>query len=355
MIDPALTPSASKPLRFALVGLGDWAWRHVKLIGEVPEFQLVAVSSRSASAAARAAQELPGIEFHSNYECMFCEVRPDVVVCTTPHYLHAEITLKAIAAGAHVIVEKPMATTLEDARAMVTAARQAGRMLAVFHNRHFDPWLGAAKSAIDRGLLGSLVAITSAWPGRAGSESWRGFKKESGGQLFDLGAHLADYVLSLAGSSPVMVSGHLHRNSSVNQMLNENHASVLLRFENGVVGSIDCSGLDTAEARRFHLVGESGTLVDNWNWNGGSLQVSTLNADGSTTKHELPYGAESDSAGGRPLYQNIAHHLVRGTPLAVPPELAFTLVAILLAAEESSRNGGRWVDLAAFASIQKQI
>lgn len=337
------SPSRPSVLRIAITGLGDWAWRHVQLIRETPGFELCAISSRSAAAAERAARELPGIQVFTTQAAMLAAARPDIVVITTPHHTHAPFALEAFAAGAHVIVEKPVATTLADAKAMLTAARAAGRSLAVYHNRHWDPWLRVALDAVRSGRLGTLTQADTTWPYYFSPETWRGQKARSGGQFYDVGAHLSDYLLQFAGEYPELVSGQLFSRPGADPSHNEDQATAFLRFRSGLVSRLCCSAIDVAPARRFHLVGDKGTLTDEWNWGGGVARVWTGRPGQKVQCEELPYGHEDETGGGRPLYANLADHFLRGGPLEVPPEHAVRVVAVLLAAEQSATQGGAWV------------
>jgi len=342
------SPGRPKALRVGICGLGDWAWRHVKLLRETGGFEIVAIASRSDAAWERARRDLPGAALFRDQQEMLATARPDLVIVATPHHLHASMSMAALAAGAHVIVEKPMATNLADAKAMLAAARRAGRMLAVYHNRRFDPWLLAAKKAVDVGTLGRVIELNASWPDNAPFGTWRRQKRESGGLFYDLGAHMADYLTVLAGSPPVRVSGHVERKRGSDPALNEDHVTAAIQFENGARGRISISTLDHAPAYRFHLVGESATLLDRWNWGGGTGDILTRATDGALQTQTYAYDGEDDSGGGRPIYRSIAAHLFEGAPLAVTPEQALTNVAVLLAAEHSAARRGDWVDLPEF-------
>lgn len=342
--------SAKKPMRVGICGLGDWAWRHVRLLRETGGFEICAISSRSDAAWQRAQAELPAAARFRDHRELLTGAQPDLVVIATPHHLHGPMALDALRIGAHVIVEKPMATTLREARAMLATARTVKRMLAVYHNRRFDPWLLAAKQIVDDGELGALVELSGSWPDNAPAGTWRRRKLESGGLFFDLGAHLADYLTVLANSQPVRVSGHVHRRAGADPSLNEDHVSASIQFANGARGRISISALDHGPAYRFHLVGENATLLDTWNWGGGSGQVLRRTAEGAHESRTYQYGHEDDSGGGRPIYRNIAAHLFEGAPLAVPPEQALTNIAVLLAAEASAARKGEWIELDRFVA-----
>lgn len=346
-------PVKAKVLRCAIFGLGDWAWRHVRLIHNTPGFELVAVSSRSDAAWQKAKAELPGVQLHRDHRSLLADEKPDLVVITTPHHLHAPMSIDAFTAGAHVIVEKPMATTMADARLMMREAEAADRVLAVYHNRRFDPWFLAAQKIVRDGVLGPLVELNGLWPVRFPAGTWRTKKLESGGQFFDVGAHLADYLIAIANAKPVRVSGHVHRVLGRDPLLNEDHAVAEIQFANGVRAHLYTSSLDLAPSRRFHFVGENGTLTDEWNWGGGHGEVRTLNPDGTVQRTTYPYASENDSLAGRMIYDNIAAHLFQGTPLAIPAEAAYLNIAVLLAAEKSASNRGAWIEMDDFLGSER--
>src|SRR5262245_49717403 len=116
-------------------------------------------------------------------------IRPDAVVICTPHLLHAQQAQDALLAGAHVLVEKPMAVEVADADAMIAAAEQSGRVLAVSFQERFRPTVQYARDFIARGELGPLLRVLSVepWLRTAAyyrSSSWRGsWKGEGGGVL----------------------------------------------------------------------------------------------------------------------------------------------------------------------------
>ncbi len=340
--------STKSTLRVGLCGLGEWAWRHVKLLGEMGRYELVAISSRSDAAWQRARAELPHAALFRDHRELLATARPDLVIVCTPHHLHAPMTVDALRAGAHVIVEKPMATTLPDALAMLRTARECDRMLAVYHNRRFDPWLLAAQQRLQAGDLGRLLELNGGWPDNAPAGSWRQRKRESGGLFYDLGAHMVDYMTTLAGANPVRVSGFVHRTEGKAPDLNEDHVVASIAFDSGARARITISALDYSPTLRFHLIGEKGTLTDAWNWGGGSGEVRQRTADGAILTSTYSYGNEDDSGGGRPLYRNLTAHLFEGQPLAVTPEQALINVAVLFAAEKSAASGGAWIDLESF-------
>jgi predicted dehydrogenase len=329
----------NKNITCAVIGLGGMGQQHAKLIRETPGCTLVAVADPAPGAAAWAAEHIPDAALFPDYRELLARVHPDVVTVVTPHDQHAAIAIAALAAGAHVIVEKPMATTYADCRAMIAAARRAGRVLTVFHNRRFDGWFLAARAAIAAELLGNVIELHTGWFGAPGPETWRGHKRASGGLFFDLGAHLADYVIQLAESKIVSVSGHVVRCGGKDPQLNEDHCVAHLRFASGAVGHVTTSGLDLAPVHRFRIVGDHGTLVDDWNWLGGKARVHSRLPGGIVATTEIPYGATEPQT-GRLYYDNFAQHLGKQTPLAVQPEEAAAIIRVFELAEASAAVGG---------------
>lgn len=125
----------------------------------------------------------------------------DAVIIALPNHLHAPVTLEALKARKHVLVEKPMATNAKDAAKMIEAAKLMKRTLMVAQNFRFNRYTQLAKQIIDRGDLGELYHIRCFWLRRAGIPrigSWFTQKKQAGGGcIYDLGVHLLDTCLHL--------------------------------------------------------------------------------------------------------------------------------------------------------------
>ncbi len=123
----------------------------------------------------------------------------DLVVIATPDHCHAEHALAALAAGKHVVVDKPLAPTLAEARAIVAAAQQHGRMLAVFHNRRWDADFLTLRGLIEAGELGEIVQFESHFDRYRPEVQHRWKDARDAGIWQDLGPHLIDQALVLFG------------------------------------------------------------------------------------------------------------------------------------------------------------
>jgi predicted dehydrogenase len=252
-------------VRTALVGCGKVAQIHAATLGRLDEAELVAVCDADPTRAESFARRFGGRPF-ADVPALLRETRPEAVLVCTPHPLHAAPAVLAARAGAHVLVEKPMAATLADCDAMLDAARQAGVRLGVISQRRWLEPVRRMKAAIDAGKVGRPalgIFIMYSWrdPSYYVSDPWRGkWDAEGGGVLVNQSPHQLDLLQWLMG--PVEeISGY---------WANVNHPSVevddtavaVLRFRGGGLGSIITSvaqrpGIYT----KVHVHGSSGASV----------------------------------------------------------------------------------------------
>lgn len=198
----------SSPLNVALVGYG-LAGRvfHAPLVATTPGLRLHSiVSSRTAEIAADHPQARPC----AGVAEVLDDPAIDLVVVATPNDSHAPISRAALQAGKHVVVDKPFALHLDEARGLVEEARARGLVLSVFHNRRWDADFLTLRSLLDAGALGEVAELHSHFdrfrplvPDR-----WRDRAGPGGGLWYDLGPHLADQALQLFGP-PLAVTADL--------------------------------------------------------------------------------------------------------------------------------------------------
>src|SRR5689334_1078888 len=120
---------AAQPVRCGLVGFGAWGQHRAQSIAAPPEARLAAIAAPSASSRAAAARAHPQAKIYADHCAMLAEVKLDIVDIVTPSHTHFEIATAALDAGCHVLLEKPMALSIADCRAMVQRARERGRHL----------------------------------------------------------------------------------------------------------------------------------------------------------------------------------------------------------------------------------
>ncbi len=327
----------------AVIGIGGIGIWHGQMMRDSKRIEVAALCDANEKMQARAAEHFPEAKFYLTPKEMFAKEKIDVVTIATPHDLHAPFAIEALRAGVNVIVEKPMATRYSDAQAMIAAARSNKRFLTVFHNRRLDGWYLAAKSVIDEGLLGNLIEINCGINFSPGPDTWRGYKQQSGGIMFDWGAHLVDYVLHFADSEVTAVSGFYYRVPGRDPALNENHGSIRIFFASGAMANVSCYGTSRVNPPRYYIIGERGTLIDEWNWGeNDKLKVNTRLASGDGATMEVGYRKTNTQW----FYDNIADHLANGTPLMVSAESAAKVIDIFCTAEQSHAQGGKPLPLA---------
>jgi len=186
-------------LRFGLVGHG-YAGRtiHAPLIAGVPGLALTVVASHDAAAVHAA---WPGAEVVATPEALVLHPGVDVVVIAAPNRTHHPIARAAIAAGKHVVVDKPFTLTLAEALELEQFARLHGRVLSVFHNRRWDGDFLTLRGLLDAGTLGRIVHVESHVDRFRPQvrERWRESGEPGAGLWYDLGPHLVDQAVQLLG------------------------------------------------------------------------------------------------------------------------------------------------------------
>ena len=237
---PAKDPQNERSIGFAIVGAGMIAQYHAEAIAQTPGARLVAVCRADAARAAETEARF-GVPCETNYATLLARHDVEVVCICTPSGLHAEQTLAAAQAGKHVLVEKPMALTLEDADAMIHACRQSGVLLGVALQRRTDPAFAAAQAAIAAGALGRLVLGCVTVPylrtqDYYESAAWRGtWKLDGGGALMNQGIHLLDLLLWYLGDA---AKAHAQMTTLAHTIEVEDCLSATVRFTNGALGSV---------------------------------------------------------------------------------------------------------------------
>lgn len=197
-------------LKIAVVGAG-FAGRVVHLPGYRASFAPVAALCDLDEARARAlAKEYSIPNVYTDWHRMVAEVEPDIVSVCLPNVFHHEVTVAALEAGSHVLCEKPLATSVAEARSMFEAARCNDRILMTAQNFRFQPPAQAIKRAVESGALGQIYHAESTAMRRMGIPTWGAFHQRAfsaGGCLLDIGVHMLDQTLWLMGNpTPTTVS-----------------------------------------------------------------------------------------------------------------------------------------------------
>lgn len=173
---------------------------HAPYIDVVDGLRLTAIATSNPDRQARAIDEHPDARIVATVDELLEASDVDMVVVVTPNRFHAPIGIRALQAGRHVVVDKPIAMDVAEAETLIDAAERAGRLLSVYQNRRWDGDLLTVRSLLADGSLGAIDSVEARFErwGVVGDE-WRELAEEAGGPLRDLGAHLVDQSLILCG------------------------------------------------------------------------------------------------------------------------------------------------------------
>ena len=323
--------------------------RHGTYINSTDGMRLAAVCDVNPEATAKARRDFPGIETFQTPERLLADGEIDLVSILTPHHLHYPLALAALNAGKHVVVEKPLCFTVEQADALFEAANARGRTVATFFNRRRDGNFLAIQEIVRSGEIGDLreVRLVSESRGLHGT-SWRNMKSKSGGLLYNsLGAHAFDWILRLLEGRRIRHAiGALV--AAPDSDLNELHTRAWLRFDSGELADVTISRMSLTGQPLWQISGTTGTIVDTGkNATANYLYPFpvTAEAPGSFIVRKLKEGRVdervvkySDSAWGK-YYSDLALHLAGGGPEPVTRRDSRRVVAVMEAVEKSARSG----------------
>lgn len=228
-----------------VVGLGYWGPNLARNFAAIEGCELRWLCDASAEARQKLAPTLPGVRVASDIEELLGDTELDAVVLATPVLTHARLAERVLCAGKHCFVEKPLATTVADARRAVKAAEQSGRLLMVGHLLEYHPAVIRLKELVDEGELGSLYYVY-------GNRVNLGQLRAEENALWSLGAHDVSVVLHLIGEEPeeCLAHGQSYVRGGVQDVV-----FCYLRFPSGRVAHLHLSWLDPHKERRITVVG----------------------------------------------------------------------------------------------------
>lgn len=236
-------------LRVAVVGCGAIGTRrHIPEYADIPAVELVGFCDVLPERARAMVDRYGTGAAYTDYAAMIRELKPDAVSVCVPNALHAAVAIAAANAGAHVLVEKPMAVSEEEGQAMIAAAARNGVQMMLGHNHRFMPAHIKAREILLSGRMGRVISFRTTF-GHKGPESWCMdgpdswfFKKEQAfvGAMGDLGIHKADLMRWLLNDEVVEVAAMIGTLDKVGTDVDDN-AICILRMKSGALGSLTAS------------------------------------------------------------------------------------------------------------------
>ncbi|GGE05027.1 oxidoreductase [Marinithermofilum abyssi] len=330
-------------IRYGIVGCGHIAKKHVDAIAAVKGAELTAVCDKDPDRLEPFLQE--GVEGYTDLADMLQSDRLDVVNICTPSGLHPALTIQAAEAGKHVVVEKPMALTLEDADRMIEACEKNGVLLTVVHPNRFRPAMKELRRKMEEGAFGKLSHANATVRWNRNQEyydqaPWRGTRALDGGVLMNQAIHNLDLLLWMMGEVEEVSSYHATRLRNIES---EDTSVSVLRFKNGALGVIEAAV--TIYPRNLEeslsVFGESGTAViggrtanwiKTWNFEGVSEEETEKTVQ---RIEEDPFGVP----GHQCIIQDMTEAVKEGRQPVVSGEDGRRALALVIACQTAAETG----------------
>jgi scyllo-inositol 2-dehydrogenase (NADP+) len=339
------------PINVGIVGYG-YSGRnfHSYLISLEKRLKLYAICARNPEKRKQAEKE-HNVKTFSNIDDMLIDDNIQLVVVATPHNTHAELSIKAMEAGKHVVVEKIMCMNTGEADAMLKASKRNNVMLTVFHNRRWDGDYLTVRKILDEGLIGTpyLIEESIMWYNeKVDRTRWRSIKEIGGGPLYDWGAHLIDHAVQI-GKVPVdrVYCFSVQRRKEVDI---ESYIKCFIHFENELTYGIELGDMARINRPRWYVLGTLGAItktgVDPQEraMNLGNIDAAVESPENYTLVQTVKDGAayetrmETIRGDWKQFYRNVADHLIEGKEPAVKPEDVKRVVAIAETALKSAKK-----------------
>lgn len=322
-------------MRIGIIGAGGMGAVHARA-WQTAEADVVGVYSRSLGAAQELAAGVGGSAFLSVAELL---ERVDVVSICTPTPTHPEFTRLAASAGKHVVCEKPIALTVQDAESMISACQTAGVRLFIGHVVRFFPQYRAALETVLNGNLGNLGVIRlkrAAFQPRKSRDNWFVDEARSGGMIVDLMVHDFDYARAVGGPVECVFARSAR---SLRPDSPSDYALVTLRFVSGAIGLVEGGWAYPQGVFRtgFDIAGSDGLIE--WSSDASSTVLSFLE---KSVQNESEVGLPQNILAEDPYATQIKHvklALETNQPFLVTPEDALEALRIALAARQSLETG----------------
>ncbi len=334
------------PVGVGLVGYGAIARDHAASIAEVAGLRLAGVCDTALERREIASRDW-NVPVHATAGDLYDDPDVGLVIVGTPPAAHADAVLTALAAGKHVVCEKPFALRVDEVDRMIDEANARDRVLTVYQSRRWDPDYVALRNAVRTGAIGDLFYMESFIGGYSHPCGfWHSHEPISGGTIYDWGSHYFDWILQLFPDAVRSVSAHAHKRVW-HDVTNSDQVRVDLTFAGGAEASFLQSDIAAEIKPKWYLLGTRGAAIGEWRDEpvpaDFPARVKIFRpADGAGSNVETLALAARDDHG---FYRNLADHLAWGEGLAVTPAEARRTVAVMEAAALSIARGGQQLEV----------
>ncbi len=327
----------TKTLKTAVIGVGSMGKNHARVYSELAESNLVGISDANLDSAQSIAK-IFGTNAYSDYHELLEKEKPQAVSVAVPTALHEQVVIDVLHSGAHVLVEKPIAATIEEGQRLIKLAKELNRKLMVGHIVRFNPAIQELKKRLSAGDLGRIYQVFCR---RAGPFPAR---IRDVGVVIDLAPHDADIVRFLTEMDPIRLY------AETEQRIHTDHEDLLLgmlRFPDGVTAALEINWLTPTKIREVLVLGERGLFrVDDLTQDlyfYENAQASGLTWDSLKNLRGVSEGSMSRFAIQRfePLkaeLQGFLKAVLEDTPVPVSGEDGLAALRIALALVEAGTN-----------------
>lgn len=340
-----------RKIRTALVGFGSVGEKmHAPLISVCEDLELVAVVERSSE---KSKEKYPHVEIFRSFDELLESDIAELIVIVTPNEYHYPQAKKALEAGKHVVVDKPVTVHSSEAIELKRIADEMGLVLSVFQNRRWDGDIRTIQKILAEGVLGRIVHFESHFdrfrPHLA--DNWREKEVPGNGITYDLGTHLIDQAVMLFGKPKWVYAEILKQRSGA---IADDFFDITLMYE-GTKVRLTASVLVNAPLPKFLLLGEKGSYIKfgldvqekafkaGENPEGVNWGIETSEAWGQMYLENSSGSYPTERGDYRLFYQNIADTINGKSSLKVKMEDAILVLQIIEAAFKSNEEGRRVV------------
>jgi len=273
-------------MKFLIAGLGSIGRRHFRNLLALGEKDIVLLRTRKATLPD---DELAGYPVETDIHEALSKHKPDAVIVANPTALHMDIALPAAEAGCHILLEKPIADSLERIDELRNAAQKSGSKILVGFQFRYHPTINKARELIQTGMLGKVLTVHAHWGEYLPQwHPWEDYRQsyaardDLGGGVIRTLTHPLDYLRYLIGEIDSLWSFNSH--ISTLELDVEDVAEIGLKFTNGAIGGVHLNYFQRPPVHRFEIVGTQGTL--RWDNADGILHFQQLST---------PFGSFSDT------------------------------------------------------------
>jgi len=335
-------------MRYCLIGCGRVSPEHIRAAKQ-NNLEIAGLCDISPENLAEnlGREQLDDVPVYGNYRDLLRGAKPELVAIATPSGYHAQMALDCLEAGAHVIVEKPIAMSLKDARAIREAAKRTGLTVCNNLQNRFNPAVQALRKAVEAGRFGHLYSASMQlrWhrgDGYYSSAAWRGTRALDGGCMMNQGIHGIDLVNWMLGSSPKRVTAltaTMARNIEC-----EDLGFALVEYPDALASiectTLRCPGMDeeilefSGDLGVVRLGGTAGHVVETWRFEGAPADEEAVMRRLHAVNPESVYGH-----GHSLLYADVLRAIAENRPPLSDAMAGAGALGIILGAYESAATG----------------